>query len=376
MKRAVPLFAPLLLALVAAPLAAQSLSPQEIASRARPATVLVRASANGQAIGQGSGFLVDPSGVLVSNLHVVEGADAITVTTASGEIYDKVFFVSADRRKDIVVLKIPGIGLPSLRFGDDQGLEVGDRVFVLGNPRGLEGTFSDGMISAKRIEDGVAYLQITAPISSGSSGGPVLNSRGEVVGIATATIRDGQNLNLAVASRYARGMIAMGERPRPLGEARSELARATPAASPPAPARPAGPPRNSGVGTVVAELQTWEREVVLKLLAVDEIYEDDGGWVTHGDALFGMLRRGGRDSQSVTLGPGTYKAVGVCDSDCTDLDLVAYTGSRRLDSDFQTDALPILNFTATARTAVRFEATLPGCRTSSCYYGIRIYRSR
>lgn len=78
-------------------------------------------------------------------------------------------------------------------------MEVGDNVYVVGNPRGLEGTFSQGLVSGVRNVKGNRYLQITAAISEGSSGGPILNESGQVVGIAVASVREGQNLNFAVS---------------------------------------------------------------------------------------------------------------------------------------------------------------------------------
>jgi hypothetical protein len=356
------------LLLCVSPVAAQSLTPPEIAAQARPAVVLIKASVGGRALGQGSGFIVEPSGLIVSSLHVVSGADAIQVTTASGEVYDNVFFVSADRRKDIVVLKIAGSNLPSLRIGDEQRMAVGERVFVLGHPRGMEGTFSDGLLSAKRVDDGVAFLQITAPISQGSSGGPVLNEQGEVVGIATSIVREGQNLNLAVAARYARGIVAMGERPRPLSEVRTELATTSAPAAPAAPGR-SSPPARTGSD----ELQRWHVEVLVKTLAVDSLMRL-AGYRMHGDGFYGMLRRGGRAEHVLTLPAGTYSMVGVCDTDCTDLDLVLYSGSRTVASDLKLDAVPLFDVTVAARTTYRLVVTLPGCTTSSCYYGALIYR--
>jgi serine protease Do len=137
--------------LLAAPASAQQLSPRQIAVQARPGVVLITAKDGSSTIGRGSGFLVSEDGVLVTNRHVVEGATSLQVQLASGEIFDRVLFVSEDERRDLIVLRIPGSGLSPLIIADDRSVEVGDPVYVMGNPLGLEGTFSDGLVSARRV---------------------------------------------------------------------------------------------------------------------------------------------------------------------------------------------------------------------------------
>lgn len=94
--------------------------------------------------------------------------------------------------------------------GDDNA--VGDKVYAVGNPLGLEGTFSEGIVSVLRRAKGSTFIQITAPISPGSSGGPILNSRGEVVGVATATFSRGQNLNFAIPAAYVAKALSNQQR--------------------------------------------------------------------------------------------------------------------------------------------------------------------
>lgn len=190
-------------------------APRDIAAHARRATVVIRAlDANGQVAGQGSGFFADSVGTLVTNYHVIEGASALQVELASGDVYDNVYLMTADARRDLALLRIPVDAPPFLRLGRDEAVAVGDRVYAVGSPLGLEGTFSDGLLSARRSFEGISLLQITAPISPGSSGGPVLDAAGEVVGVATAYFATGQNLNLAVPVRYVRPLIALHEAPR------------------------------------------------------------------------------------------------------------------------------------------------------------------
>ena len=114
-----------------------------------------------------------------------------------------------DENHDLAILQVSNSGVQPLPLGDSDTVEIGDTVYVAGNPKGfLEGTFSDGIISAIRGDSTSKRLQMTAPVSSGSSGGPVLNSTGEVIGVSFATFRDGQNLNFAIPSNYLKELLA------------------------------------------------------------------------------------------------------------------------------------------------------------------------
>jgi hypothetical protein len=114
--------------------------------------------------------------------------------------------LAIDAHADLALLKVSGKA-PSLVLGRGPAPVVGDNVFVIGNPLGLEGTFSEGIISGIRATGTDSLLQMTAPISPGSSGGPVLDAAGEVIGIAVATFKEGQNLNLAVPVAYLERML-------------------------------------------------------------------------------------------------------------------------------------------------------------------------
>ncbi|HUG38887.1 MAG TPA: trypsin-like peptidase domain-containing protein, partial [Longimicrobiales bacterium] len=213
MMATTPILSALALVTVALPASAQQPTPAQIAAGTAPAVVSIRALADGIEVASGSGFVMRADGVIVTNLHVVEDAASLEVELATGETFTDVYVLGTDDRRDIALLKLPTARLPALEPGDANALAVGDAVFVMGNPMGLERTFSDGLVSARRVLDGVAYLQISAPISTGSSGGPVLNAAGEVVGMATATLADGQNLNLAVPMSYAEGLLSVAGAP-------------------------------------------------------------------------------------------------------------------------------------------------------------------
>jgi S1-C subfamily serine protease len=163
---------------------------------------------------QGTGFLVDSGGRLLTNHHVIEGAQSIRVKLATGDLYDVVSILAVDERRDIAVLQIPGFSLPALPLGNSDSVRVGAPVILISHPLGLENTVTTGIVSGRRQEDdGFQLLQITAPASLGSSGGPVLSRSGEVVGMASSQMQTGQNLNFAVPINYARGLLSQATAP-------------------------------------------------------------------------------------------------------------------------------------------------------------------
>lgn len=181
---------------------------QEIAKTAFGSTVLlVMEDSNGQPLSLGSGFFVR-DGEIASNLHVVEGA-ARGYAKLVGQIskYDIHGITGVDPDRDLVILKVAASNNQALVLGNSDGVQVGEAVYAVGNPQGLEGTFSQGIVSSVRDVGTDKLLQITAPISPGSSGGPVLNAKGEVVGVSVATFRGGQNLNFAIPSNYLKTLL-------------------------------------------------------------------------------------------------------------------------------------------------------------------------
>ena len=162
-------------------------------------------------MGQGSGFIVSTDGKVVTNYHVIDGADSAMVKLSDGGIYVVEGIVGADKDKDVAVLKLKASGreFPFLPRGDPGQLKVGDEVVAIGVSLGLEGTVSTGVISAKRGSPGseMEVLQITAPISPGSSGGALLNSKGEVIGVPFVQTVSGQNLNFAIPITYVSPLI-------------------------------------------------------------------------------------------------------------------------------------------------------------------------
>ncbi len=183
-------------------------TPSEIAKEVFPSVVLlVMADENRKPISFGSGFIVK-KGVVASNYHVIKDSTLGVVKIIGREDVQAIEgVIASDTEHDLVLLAVPGIQAPPLTLSHNLDLEVGDQVFVVGNPLGLEGTFSDGMVSAIREIKSVKIIQITAPISPGSSGGPVLNSKGMVIGVATESYVAGQNLNIAIASTELKDLM-------------------------------------------------------------------------------------------------------------------------------------------------------------------------
>jgi len=204
---------------VAHPINADAQTPQQIAKKAFSSVVLlVMEDANGQPMSLGSGFFVR-EGVIASNIHVVKGA-ARGYARLVGEKtkFDIKGTVGVDPQRDLVLLKIPAQDATSLTLGNSDLVEVGEPVYAVGNPHGLEGTFSQGIVSSVREVGSNRLLQITAPISPGSSGGPVLNQKGQVIGVAVATFSGGQNLNFAIPSNYLKKLTDSLEPLSPLSK--------------------------------------------------------------------------------------------------------------------------------------------------------------
>lgn len=149
-------------------------------------------------LSQGSGFIISTNGVVVTNHHVIDGAYKIFVKIGNKAIrVDKV--IDKDKENDLALLKIKIGNYPVVTLGSIDNISIGENIYVIGSPQGLENTISDGILSGIReISPGKKVLQITAPISQGSSGGPVFNEEGMVVGVVTFLLMKAQNLNFAM----------------------------------------------------------------------------------------------------------------------------------------------------------------------------------
>ena len=190
----------------------ETLTPDAIFSRAAPSVVrIVAEDLNFKEIGLGSGFFVATNGVLVTNYHVVKGAVFGRVVLANNATFELVGLLAWDEQLDIAVLKVNGTDLPRLELASRGNVPpVGTRVYAIGNPQGLTNTLSEGLVSGIRKDssDGLAAIQVTTPISPGSSGGPLIDAQGKVLGITTFFVQAGQNLNFAVPSDAVQRLLS------------------------------------------------------------------------------------------------------------------------------------------------------------------------
>jgi len=185
---------------------AQELSGDQLIEKAIPSVALVLAGrVPGDTPVLGAAVVVRPNGVLLTALHLVKDAYAVQVRFKNGEVFDQVQLLSVDPRRDVAAIKIVASALPALRVAIAAQAKPGDSVSVVSHPAGLPWSASAGVISAFRLADevpgagsGYRLLQFTAPSSPGSSGGVLIDSRGNALGLIVGSLTGGQNLNFAV----------------------------------------------------------------------------------------------------------------------------------------------------------------------------------
>ena len=175
-----------------------SLTPKDIFAQISPAVVYITTKTPSGQEYLGSGFIVDSQGVIVTNYHVIQGAQEAYVKLKDGAEYPVKGIIYYDIDRDLCILKINADYLPTISLGDSNKIQIGETVYCIGNPLGLEYSFSDGMLSGVRDHQNLKWLQFTAPISPGNSGGPLINPQGQVIGMVTFLMTGGQNLNFAL----------------------------------------------------------------------------------------------------------------------------------------------------------------------------------
>ena len=172
--------------------------------------------------GLGSGFIVSTDGLILTNAHVVEGSDTVKVTLKDGQTYQG-RVMGTDSLTDVAVIKIEAESLPAVTFADSENLQPGEWAIAIGNPLGLDNTVTTGIVSGTGrtsaqvgvADKRVSFIQTDAAINPGNSGGPLLNAKGEVIGINTAIIQNAQGLGFAIPVNAARDiaeeLIAKGK---------------------------------------------------------------------------------------------------------------------------------------------------------------------
>jgi serine protease Do len=197
-------------------------TPAELFKEVSPSVVTLSAFQSSTVEGGGTGFLIDDEGTIATNHHVIDHATRVRVKFQSGAVFDALELLVDEAAVDLALLRVDlatpvdgaRLDLKPLPLADSDEVVVGEHAIVIGNPLGLESTLTDGLVSSRRIFEGRPWIQFSAPISSGNSGGPLLNMRGEVIGVTTASLnaRDHgaavvQNLNLAVPVNELKKLI-------------------------------------------------------------------------------------------------------------------------------------------------------------------------
>ena len=184
----------LAVALQVLPIVAQtngSAGPEAVYSKCKTSVVTILTFDKNRApLSQGSGFIVS-NGRVVTNYHVLAGGNSASIIFHDGSITLVKAVIAASRPKDLVIVEAETGNRSPLILGDELQLKVGETIYTIGAPDGLTSSLSNGLVSAFRQDEGQFLIQITAPIAPGSSGGPLLNSQGEVVGVATSKLKDG-----------------------------------------------------------------------------------------------------------------------------------------------------------------------------------------
>ena len=220
LRRRLPYITGAVLLLLSITTGASALTTEQLAEKALAATVFLEMKdSTGMTLSFGSGFFVKANQI-ATNFHVIEGARQGTAKLVGKYTrYQIEGIVATDKENDLAVLKVTASGVTPLSLGNSDTVNIGAKVYVAGNPKGLEGTFSDGLIS-RRESYPKKRLQMTAPISPGSSGGPVLNSKGKVIGISVSVHRalDAQNLNFAIPSNSLKALLKEARSAKPLSQ--------------------------------------------------------------------------------------------------------------------------------------------------------------
>jgi hypothetical protein len=177
-----------------------------------PAVVLIKAGKDGAMTAQGTGVVIREDGIVLTAYHVIKDAAQMQVTTKDGETYDRVEVLGVDERRDVAAIRVQVKGMRSIQIRLVTDEQIGERVFTVSNPMGLNWTISDGLMSGVRLADdvpgagkGYKLLQFTAPASPGSSGGVLLDGEGIGIGLIVGAL-GGQNLNFAVPLSAVAGL--------------------------------------------------------------------------------------------------------------------------------------------------------------------------
>ena len=298
---------------------AYALDPDKIFDMVSPSIVTIVAPVSERAYNQGSGVVVAPETV-ITNCHVLRKAKSISVKHGHEYLQAKLEYPDVER--DLCQIKVPNLKAPPVKIAPPASLRVGQRVYALGNPEGLELTFSEGLFSALRGAEGNKRMQISATITHGSSGGGLFDDQGRLVGITSSGLKEGGlGLNFAIPAEYIadlakRGKEALASLNYPLGVSKGAPV-AGPAASLPSQIQDGKSPRKLGVEEILAqftagrEFQANERSQPFTLIILS-----DGNWV-----------RRNCPGCHVNSGTGRLRIEAETDKVCFDWNFVKYPDS-------------------------------------------------
>jgi hypothetical protein len=167
--------------------------PERIFARSVPSVVRVEVEK-----GLGAGFVIDADGLIATNLHVIDETREAKVIFPDGRTYPIARVLAVDEASDLAIIEVPAHGLSALPLGDSDSLLVGERIYAIGNPVGFDYSMSDGILGGLRMLRGVPSLQVSVAMAPGSSGGPILNKEGKVIGVARGIVPRAESLGFAV----------------------------------------------------------------------------------------------------------------------------------------------------------------------------------
>jgi hypothetical protein len=245
-----------------------ALTTAQIAKRVSPSVVVIQGKTDSGDV-LGSGFIVSKDGKIVTNLHVIRDMKAASVQLANREIFDSVSVLATDERRDLAILKVAGFDLSVLDLGNSDALTVGEPLVIVGSPRGLEGTVTAGILSSVRDSgDGFKVLQTDAAVNPGNSGGPLVNNKGQAIGVVSFKLRSA-GLNFAIPINYVRGLLNNLHEPMTLEQMRQLLVNTKSTAQ-------------RGSGASLKETLDWLKEKIplATVNYVHSAFDEDGHTIT------------------------------------------------------------------------------------------------
>jgi len=184
-----------------------ALTATEIAEKCSPAVFFISVyGMSGNQIATGSGFFISPDGLALTNYHVAANSSCLTAAATDGTVYSSIDVIDADEQNDLALLRVKGVSNhPYIKLGDSSAVKQGQTVYAIGSPLGLSNTLTTGIVSnANRVLNGNTYIQFSAQISFGSSGGVLLNEYGEAIGVTCGAVGTYGDLNMAVPINFAK----------------------------------------------------------------------------------------------------------------------------------------------------------------------------